>query len=53
MCVASSGQLVKMRTTLGRTGLLRFFEDRLFSAAGMARGKPHPDVFLRAAASLG
>lgn len=53
VCVASSGQLVKMRTTLGRTGLLRFFEDRLFSAAGMARGKPHPDIFLRAAASMG
>jgi HAD superfamily hydrolase (TIGR01509 family) len=53
MCVASSGQLVKMRTTLGRTGLLRYFEDRLFSAAGMARGKPHPDVFLHAAEAMG
>ena len=38
VCVASSGQLVKMRTTLHLTGLLHHFEDRLFSAAGMARG---------------
>ncbi len=53
VCVASSGQLVKMRTTLRRTGLLHHFEDRLFSAAGMARGKPHPDIFLQAAAALG
>ena len=53
MCVASSGQLVKMRTTLGRTGLLHHFEDRLFSAAGLARGKPHPDVFLHAAEAMG
>ena len=53
VCVASSGQLVKMRTTLRLTGLLHRFEDRLFSAAGMARGKPHPDIFLQAAAALG
>jgi HAD superfamily hydrolase (TIGR01509 family) len=53
MCVASSGQLVKMRTTLRATGLLSRFEDRLFSAAGMARGKPHPDIFLHAAREMG
>ena len=53
MCVASSGQLVKMRTTLGCTGLLHHFEDRLFSAAGLARGKPHPDIFLHAAEAMG
>ena len=53
VCVASSGQLVKMRTTLHLTGLLHHFEDRLFSAAEMARGKPHPDIFLHAAETLG
>ncbi len=53
VCVASSGQLVKMRTTLHLTGLLHHFGDRLFSAAGMARGKPHPDIFLHAAEALG
>jgi HAD superfamily hydrolase (TIGR01509 family) len=52
-CVASSGPLSKMTTTLGCTGLLQQFENRLFSAAGMARGKPHPDIFLHAAASMG
>lgn len=52
-CVASSGQLVKMRTTLETTGLLRYFGDRLFSAADLARGKPHPDIFLHAAQQLG
>lgn len=52
VCVASSGQLVKMRTTLGRAGLLHHFQNRLFSAAGMSRGKPHPDIFLHAAAML-
>jgi HAD superfamily hydrolase (TIGR01509 family) len=52
VCVASSGQMVKMRTTLQHTGLLHHFEGRLFSAAGMARGKPHPDIFLRAAEAM-
>jgi HAD superfamily hydrolase (TIGR01509 family) len=52
-CVASSGQLVKMRATLEATGLLRRFEDRLFSAAELARGKPHPDIFLQAAQAFG
>jgi HAD superfamily hydrolase (TIGR01509 family) len=53
VCVASSGQLMKMRTTLGLTGLLQHFEDRLFSAADLPRGKPHPDIFLKAARTLG
>lgn len=53
VCVASSGQLVKMRTTLRLTGLLHHFEDHLFSAAEMTRGKPHPDIFLHAAEAMG
>ena len=53
VCVASSGQISKMRTTLEHTGLLARFEDRLFSAAAMTRGKPHPDIFLHAARALG
>jgi len=51
-CVASSGQLEKMRATLEKTGLLHHFEGRLFSAAGMPRGKPHPDIFLHAASAM-
>ena len=30
-----------------------FFEGRVFSASMVARGKPHPDIFLHAAAEIG
>ncbi|MEP7050340.1 MAG: HAD family hydrolase [Pseudomonadota bacterium] len=53
MCVASSGDHDKMRTTLGLTGLLDRFQDRLFSVTQVARGKPAPDVFLFAASQMG
>jgi len=52
VCVASSGELEKMRLTLGLTGLLSRFEGRLFSVTEVARGKPAPDIYLHAAASL-
>src|SRR4051812_4897562 len=52
VCVASSGDHEKMRTTLGVTGLLGHFEGRLFSATQVARGKPAPDVFLFAASEM-
>lgn len=52
-CVASSGQLPKMRLTLGLTGLLPLFEDVLFSVSMVTRGKPFPDLFLHAAATMG
>ena len=52
-CVASNGPLKKMRFTLGHTGLLPFFEGRLFSAQDVKSPKPAPDLFLHAAASLG
>lgn len=52
-CVASNGSVAKMERTLGRTGLLPRFEGRLFSSREVARGKPHPDVFLHAARSMG
>jgi HAD superfamily hydrolase (TIGR01509 family) len=48
-CVASSGDHDKMRTTLGITRLLPRFEGKLYSVTEVARGKPHPDVFLYAA----
>lgn len=53
VCVASSGEHEKIRLTLGLTGLLGRFEGRLFSATEVERGKPHPDLFLLAARSLG
>ncbi|HEY4133377.1 MAG TPA: HAD family hydrolase [Gemmatimonadaceae bacterium] len=52
-CVASSGSHDKMRVTLGRSGLLERFEGRRFSTSEVARGKPHPDIFLHAAEQFG
>jgi HAD superfamily hydrolase (TIGR01509 family) len=52
-CVASSGSHQKMRRTLGKTGLLDFFDGRIFSANEVARGKPEPDLFLYAATQVG
>lgn len=52
-CVASSGRHDKMRNTLGITGLYERFEGRIFSATEVANGKPAPDLFLHAAASMG
>lgn len=52
-CVASSARVAKMQLTLGATGLLPFFEDVLFSASMVRRGKPFPDLFLHAAATMG
>jgi HAD superfamily hydrolase (TIGR01509 family) len=51
-CVASSGEFPKMQASLGKAGLLPRFEGRMFSATQVARGKPHPDLFLHAARSL-
>jgi HAD superfamily hydrolase (TIGR01509 family) len=53
-CVASQGKLEKTRLSLELTGLRDLFEERmLFSAHSVARGKPHPDLFLYAAQSMG
>jgi HAD superfamily hydrolase (TIGR01509 family) len=52
-CVASSGEHEKMQLTLGLTGLLSRFENRMFSATEVENGKPHPDLFLHAARELG
>ncbi|HKU99053.1 MAG TPA: HAD-IA family hydrolase [Vineibacter sp.] len=51
-CVASSGDLDKMRITLGGAGLWDRFEGRIFSATQVSRGKPFPDLFLFAAREM-
>lgn len=51
-CVASSARVSKMHITLGATGLLPLFEHAMFSSTMVARGKPFPDLFLHAAASM-
>ena len=52
-CVASSGSHDKMRLTLGKTGLINLFEGNIFSTSDVERGKPHPDIYLHAAATMG
>ena len=52
-CVASGGSHEKMQTTLGKTGLAKYFDDNLFSVSEVARAKPFPDVYLHAAQSMG
>jgi HAD superfamily hydrolase (TIGR01509 family) len=52
-CVASSSTHERLRFTLGLTGLLARFDGRIFSATDVPNGKPAPDLFLHAAASLG
>lgn len=53
VCVASSGTHERIRLTLGAAGLWDRFGGRVFSAQDVVRGKPAPDLFLHAAASLG
>jgi HAD superfamily hydrolase (TIGR01509 family) len=54
VCVASQGKLEKTTLSLDLTGLRRLFaEQALFSAYSVPRGKPHPDLFLHAAAAMG
>jgi beta-phosphoglucomutase-like phosphatase (HAD superfamily) len=48
-CVASSGRFSKMRKSLSKSGLLKYFEGALFSAEQVRHGKPAPDLFLLAA----
>jgi HAD superfamily hydrolase (TIGR01509 family) len=54
VCVASQAKLRKVRLVLDLTGLSPLFgEHTLFSAESVPRGKPHPDLFLHAAATMG
>ena len=53
LAIASSSETAWLESTLARLDLLGPFEGRLFSAAGLARGKPYPDIYLKAAAALG
>ena len=52
-CVASSSGPDRIRNSLRLTGLLAFFGENIFSSSQVARGKPEPDLFLFAAASMG
>lgn len=52
-CVASNGPRMKMDASLGRAGLLAYFEGRIYSAYEVGSFKPEPDLFLHAAAAHG
>lgn len=52
-CVASSTSLVPLKRNLTTAGLIDLFDPHVFSASQVSRGKPHPDVFLFAAETMG
>jgi len=52
-CIASSSSLDRLRLCLDVLGLTNTFGDHVFSADMVARGKPHPDIFLLAADRIG
>lgn len=51
-CIASNSVHEMIRTKLGVTNLLPYFEGKIFSVTDVARGKPHPDLFLYAAEKM-
>ncbi len=52
ICIASNAPMRKIRSALNKTGLERFFGDRVFSAYEIGRWKPDPGIFLHAAESM-
>lgn len=52
-CVASSGPENKIRLNLELTGLLPYFENKIFSCYQINKWKPEPDIFLWAAETMG
>ena len=52
-CIASQSSLEYLAASLQIIGLVESFQDAVFSAAGMERGKPHPDIYLHAAEKMG
>lgn len=51
--IASSSNANYIGWALDRFGIAHHFADQVHSADGMDRGKPHPDIYLMAAAALG
>lgn len=52
-CLASNGPREKIELCLGVTGLLPYFDQRIFSAYELGVWKPAPDLFLHAAERMG
>jgi HAD superfamily hydrolase (TIGR01509 family) len=52
-CVATNGPRMKVSQTLEMSGLIRYFEDRIYCAYEVGSFKPEPGLFLHAAQALG
>lgn len=52
-CVASSGPENKIKLNLKLTGLLPYFENKIFSCYSINKWKPDPAIFLWAAETMG
>lgn len=52
MCVVSNGTVKKMQHSLGLTGMLPYFDDRLYSGYDINSWKPEPDLMLHAAREM-
>jgi HAD superfamily hydrolase (TIGR01509 family) len=52
-CIASSSSPDRLAACLEILDMTALFDGRVFSASDVARGKPHPDIFLHAAAQIG
>jgi HAD superfamily hydrolase (TIGR01509 family) len=52
-CIASSSSPERLALSLEVLNMTPLFEGRVFSASNVARGKPHPDIFLHASEQLG
>jgi len=52
-CIVSSSSPDRLALCLEVLGITALFEGRVFSASNVTRGKPHPDIFLHAAAEIG
>ncbi|WP_018802445.1 HAD family hydrolase [Salinispora arenicola] len=53
VCVASSGTPNEIRHRLTTTDLLAYFDEHLYSASMVSRGKPAPDLFMLASERIG
>jgi HAD superfamily hydrolase (TIGR01509 family) len=52
-CIASSSSPDRLAVCLEVLDMTELFKGRVFSASTVARGKPHPDIFLHAASEIG
>jgi HAD superfamily hydrolase (TIGR01509 family) len=53
ICIASSSSPERLALSLEVLNMATLFAGRVFSASNVARGKPHPDIFLHAAEQIG